>query len=42
MQDKDRDLAQYRYELAQETLANAKMCIDNRFYRDAINNLILK
>lgn len=37
MQDKDRDLAQYRYELAKETLANAKMCIDNRFYRDAIN-----
>lgn len=31
------NLAKYRYELAKETLANAKLCIDNQFYRDAIN-----
>lgn len=37
MQDKDRDLAAYRYELSKETLANAKLCMDNCFYRDAIN-----
>lgn len=37
MQDKSRDLARYRHELAKETLANAKLCMDNRFYRDAIN-----
>lgn len=37
MQDKNRDLARYRHELAKETLANAKLCMDNRFYRDAIN-----
>lgn len=37
MQDKDKDLAKYRFSLAEETLANAKMCLDNRFYRDCIN-----
>lgn len=37
MQDKDLDLAKYRFSLAEETLANAKMCLDNRFYRDCIN-----
>ena len=34
MQDKDKDLAKYRFSLAEETLANAKMCLENRFYRD--------
>lgn len=37
MQDKDRDLSKYRFSLAEETLANAKMCLDNHFYRDCIN-----
>lgn len=37
MQDKDRDLSVYRLSLAKETLANAGMCLDNRFYRDCIN-----
>lgn len=37
MQDKDRDLSGYRLSLAQETLANAKLCLDNKFYRDCIN-----
>lgn len=37
MQDKDRDLSGYRLSLSQETLANAKLCMDNQFYRDCIN-----
>lgn len=37
MQDKDRELSAYRFQLAQETLAGAKMCLDNGFYRDCIN-----
>lgn len=37
MQDKDRDLSAYRLSLAKETLANGRMCLDNRFYRDCIN-----
>lgn len=37
MQDKDRELSAYRLSLAKETLANAGMCLDNRFYRDCIN-----
>lgn len=37
MQDKDRDLAKYRYNLSKETLASAKLCMENRFYRDGIN-----
>lgn len=37
MQDKDRELSKYRFSLAKETLANAKMCLDNRFFRDCIN-----
>lgn len=37
MQDKDRDLSVYRLSLAEETLANAKLCMDNQFYRDCIN-----
>jgi hypothetical protein len=27
MQDKDKDLCMYRFNLAKETLANAKMCL---------------
>lgn len=37
MQDKNRELSFYRLGLAKETLANAKLCIDNYFYRDAVN-----
>lgn len=37
MQDKDKELSRYRFLLAKETLANAKMCLDNRFFRDCIN-----
>lgn len=37
MKDKDRELSIYRLELAKETLANARLCIDNYFYRDAVN-----
>lgn len=37
MLDKDQDLSVYRLSLAKETLANARMCLDNRFYRDCIN-----
>jgi uncharacterized protein (UPF0332 family) len=37
MQDKDKTLSVYRFSLAKETLANAKMCLDNQFYRDCIN-----
>lgn len=37
MLDKDQVLSVYRLTLAQETLANAKMCLENHFYRDCIN-----
>lgn len=37
MQDKNWDLSQYRLSLAKETLDNAKLCLDNHFYRDCIN-----
>jgi len=37
MQDKDSELSRYRFSLAEETLASAKMCLDNHFYRDCIN-----
>lgn len=37
MRSKDEELALYRLELSKETLANAKLCIDNGFYRDAVN-----
>ncbi len=37
MRDKNRELSVYRLGLAKETLANAKLCIDNCFYRDAVN-----
>lgn len=37
MQDRDRELSKYRLSLAKETLENAKMCLDNHFFRDCIN-----
>jgi uncharacterized protein (UPF0332 family) len=37
MSDKDRDLTLYRLSLSKETLENAKLCLDNKFYRDCIN-----
>ena len=37
MSDKDVELSRYRFSLAEETLANAKMCLDSHFYRDCIN-----
>lgn len=37
MQDKERDLSVYRLSLSKETLANASLCRDNKFYRDCIN-----
>lgn len=37
MQSKSGELAGYRLELSKETLASAKLCIDNCFYRDAVN-----
>jgi uncharacterized protein (UPF0332 family) len=37
MSDKDRDLTIYRLSLAKETLENAKLCLDNKYYRDCIN-----
>ncbi len=37
MHDKSRDLSNYRFSLAVETLENAKLCLDNHFYRDCIN-----
>ncbi len=35
--NKDLELAKYRVSLADDTLRNAKMCLDNNFYRDCIN-----
>lgn len=37
MQDKNRELCGYRLSLAKETLANAKLCLANSFYRDCVN-----
>lgn len=37
MDSKSKDLAVYRYSLSKETLANAKLCLENRFFRDCIN-----
>lgn len=37
MLDKDVALSRYRFSLAEETLENAKMCLDSHFYRDCIN-----
>lgn len=34
---KDFELSKYRYSSAEETYKNAKMCLDNGFYRDCIN-----
>lgn len=34
---KDIELSRYRYASAEETLRNAKMCLENGFYRDSIN-----
>lgn len=35
--EKSRSLSNYRLALSEETLRNAKMCLDNNFYRDCIN-----
>lgn len=35
--NKDIELSKYRYSSAEETLRNARMCLENGFYRDAIN-----
>lgn len=37
MQDKDKTLSLYRLSLSKETLENAKLCLDNHFYRNCIN-----
>lgn len=37
MPDKEKELSIYRLEIAKETLANAKLCINNCFYRDSVN-----
>lgn len=37
MTDKQRDLCLYRMAQAQETMRSAKLCIDNHFFKDAIN-----
>lgn len=37
MHDKNVELSKYRYSLAEETLRNAVMCMENGFYRDCIN-----
>lgn len=37
MTDKQKDLCVYRFAQAGETIKNAKLCVDNRFYKDAIN-----
>ena len=35
--NKDIELSKYRYSLAEQTYNNAKMCLENGFYRDCIN-----
>lgn len=37
MDDKNKDLSYYRYELALETLEVAKLCFYNKHYKDCIN-----
>lgn len=37
MQNKNDDLSKYRFALARETLENARLCLNNQFYRDCIN-----
>lgn len=37
MADKKKDLSDYRYQAALETLETAKLCFDNKHYKDSIN-----
>lgn len=37
MTDKQKDLCVYRFAQAEETIRSAQLCVDNRFYKDAIN-----
>ena len=37
MMDKEKSLAGYRFAEAKETLASAKLCLENKLYKDAIN-----
>lgn len=37
MTDKQRDLSSYRMSQAEETLQSAKLCLDNHFFKDAVN-----
>ncbi len=37
MTDKQKDLCVYRFAQAEETISSAQLCVDNRFYKDAIN-----
>ncbi len=37
MQNKNKELSDYRISLARDTLSNARMCLDNKFFRDCIN-----
>ena len=37
MMDKEKSLSVYRFAEAEETLVSAKLCFDNRLYKDSIN-----
>jgi uncharacterized protein (UPF0332 family) len=37
MTDKQRDLSQYRFSQAEETIQSAHLCENMKFYKDAIN-----
>ncbi|MCD8362803.1 MAG: HEPN domain-containing protein [Lachnospiraceae bacterium] len=37
MQDKEKTLSKYRRSLAEDTLKNAELCLDNKFFRDSVN-----
>ncbi len=37
MDNKEEDLCLYRYQTAVETLETAKLCMENRHYKDAIS-----
>ena len=37
MGEKREDLCRYRYQMAAETLEVAKLCMDNKHYKDTIN-----
>ncbi len=37
MVDKKKELSNYRYQTALETLDTAKLCFDNKHYKDSIN-----